>query len=225
MGKSTEILLIRHGETDWNATKRLQGHCDIALNTQGQAQADALGQALRDEPLAAIISSDLQRAQQTAQAVAKQQKQAGLTPEVVSDSGLRERCYGAFEGLYYSEISQHYPAAFAVWQARDIDAVFPPGVRMGESFRNFYARSVAAMLHWAHQYPGQKIALVAHGGVLECAYRAALALSLSTPREFPILNASVNRFRVEADTLRLVSWGEVTHLDAMTLDEIDQRVP
>lgn len=222
MGNSTEILLIRHGETAWNAVKRLQGHCDIALNTQGQAQADALGQALRDEPLAAIISSDLQRARQTAQALAAQQ--AGPL-QVICDPGLRERCYGAFEGLYYSDISQRYPAAFASWQARDIDAVFPPGARAGESFRDFYARSVTAMLHWARRYPGQKIALVAHGGVLECAYRAALSLPLSTPRDFPVLNASVNRLRLEADVLRLMSWGEVAHLDAMALDEVDQRVP
>lgn len=223
MGKSTEILLIRHGETDWNAAKRLQGHCDIALNAQGQAQADALGQALRDELLAAIISSDLQRARQTAQAVAMQQPGSQL--EVVCDSGLRERCYGAFEGLHYSEISQRHPAAFAAWQARDIDAVLPPGGRVGESFRAFYARSVAAVLDWGRRYPGQKIALVAHGGVLECAYRAALALPLTTPRDFPVLNASINRFRVEADVLRLLSWGEVAHLDAMALDEVDQRVP
>ena len=78
---------------------------------------------------------------------------------------------------------------------------------------------------WARQYPGQKIALVAHGGVLECAYRAALGLPLSTPRDFPVLNASVNRLRLEGDTLRLVSWGEVAHLDDMALDEVDQRVP
>ncbi|MDP3842195.1 MAG: histidine phosphatase family protein [Oxalobacteraceae bacterium] len=222
MGNSTEILLIRHGETDWNAVKRLQGHCDIALNAQGQTQADALGQALRDEPLAAIISSDLRRARQTAQALAAQQ--AGPM-QVICDPGLRERCYGAFEGLYYSDISQRYPAAFAAWQARDIDAVFPSGARAGESFRKFYARSVAAMLHWARRYPGQKIALVAHGGVLECAYRAALSLPLSTPRDFPVLNASVNRLRLEADVLRLMSWGEVAHLDAMAMDEVDQRVP
>lgn len=224
MNKSTEILLIRHGETAWNAGKRLQGHCDIALNAQGQAQADALGHILRAEPLAAIISSDLQRAQQTAQALAAQQMQAGAQ-KVVIDPGLRERCYGAFEGLYYSDISQRYPAAFAAWQERDIDAVFPPGQRLGESFRNFYARSVAVILHWARKYPGQKIALVAHGGVLECAYRAALALPLSTPRDFPVVNASVNRLRLEGDALRLVSWGEVAHLDEMALDEVDQRVP
>ena len=68
---STTILLIRHGETAWNAGRRLQGHIDIALNEAGLAQAAALGQALADEALAAIIASDLQRAQQTAQAVAQ----------------------------------------------------------------------------------------------------------------------------------------------------------
>lgn len=222
MSKSTEILLIRHGETEWNAIKRLQGHWDIALNAQGQAQAAALGLALCSEPLAAIVSSDLQRARQTAQALAD--RQPSLL-QVMCDPGLRERCYGAFEGMYYSGISQRYPADFAAWQARDIDAVFPPGARASESFRNFHARSMAAILQWARRYPGQKIALVAHGGVLECAYRTALGLPLSTPRDFPILNASINRFVLEDDALRLQSWGEVAHLDATALDEVDQRVP
>lgn len=216
----TEILLIRHGETDWNVEKRLQGHIDIALNAQGEQQAAALGYALQDEALDAVIASDLQRALQTAQAVAQRQSLPVHTSQL-----LRERCYGAFEGLRYGEISTHYPEAYARWQARDIDAVFPSGLREAESFRQFYQRIVSFVMQCALQHDGKKIALVAHGGVLECVYRAAQRLPLETPRNFPVLNASINRITVEQGVLRLVAWGDVAHLDAAALDEVDQRVP
>jgi probable phosphoglycerate mutase len=220
MTKGTDILLIRHGETDWNAAKRLQGHIDIPLNQQGARQARALGQALRDEALDAVITSDLQRARQTALAVAQQQ-----SLPVQSDPGLRERCYGAFEGMNYSEIGQRYPAAYAAWQNRDVDAQYPPGEREAETLRQFYERTLARILHWAQRHPGQKIALVAHGGVLECAYRAARVMPLAAARDFPILNASINRLHVRDGALQLVAWGEVGHLAAGALDEVDRRVP
>ena len=210
----TNIILIRHGETAWNAARRLQGHIDIALNPAGQRQAAALAAALAGEEIDAIVASDLQRALQTAHAVAN--TRAVL---VQTDPALRERCYGGFEGLLYAEIAQRFPLEFACWQARDIDALMPPGARSAETFRQFYTRSVDAILGWAAAYPGRSIALVAHGGVLECAYRAATGLPLDTPRTFAVLNASINRFTVNNGKLRLVSWGDVAHLSPRALDE------
>lgn len=211
----TTIILIRHGETAWNAERRLQGHIDIGLNQEGLRQARAMAQALAGEPLAAIIASDLQRAQATGLLLAEVH---GLP--LHSDSALRERCYGAFEGLLYADIEQHYPAHYALWQARDSDAVMPPGVRTAESFRQFYARSLAAIGHWAGRYPSQTIALVAHGGVLECAYRAACAMALDSPRDFTIPNAGINRFSYADGLLSLTHWGELGHLNAAVMDEI-----
>lgn len=216
----TEILLIRHGETTWNAERRLQGHSDIALNTKGEYQAEALSQALQRESFDAIVSSDLLRAKKTAEVIAAKH---GL--RVLLDERLRERCYGVFEGLTYTEISDRYPAAYTAWQARQIDSVMPSGVRAAESFSQFYQRSLSAISHWAQYYRGKKIALVAHGGVLECAYRAALSIPLDTPRNFPVFNAAINRFTYTDDQLTLTSWGEVAHLDELVLDEIDQRAP
>ena len=212
---STTILLIRHGETAWNAERRLQGHLDITLNDEGRRQADALGRALTGAPLAAVIASDLQRARQTAQAVAGTHELP-----VHSDRQLRERCYGGFEGMLYAEIEQRYPDDYAAWQGRDIDAVMPPGVSVAESFRQFYARALAALHHWAQQYAGQTIAVVAHGGVLECIYRAALGLPLDTARDFQVMNASINRFSLADGKLSLEHWGDVTHLAATALDEL-----
>jgi 2,3-bisphosphoglycerate-dependent phosphoglycerate mutase len=214
----TEILLIRHGETAWNATKRLQGHLDIPLNTEGERQAAALGRALRDEPLDAIISSDLQRARQTAQAIA-----APRGMQVRCEPGLRERCYGAFEGLLYAEIGQRYPEAYAAWKARDIDARFPAGVHVAETLHEFSQRAVNAISRLASEGEYRRVALVTHGGVLECAYRAAQGQGFGHARDFEILNASVNRFAWDGQTLQLLQWGDVRHLDDLTvLDEIDQ---
>ena len=211
----TRILLIRHGETAWNAVRRLQGHIDIPLNQEGERQARALVRALASEKLDAIVSSDLGRALQTAQAVASHHPQLPLH----TDASLRERGYGAFEGLLYTEIAERYPVEFAEWQARDIDSVMPAGGRTAESFRQFFQRCQDGIAHWAGRYPQQTIVMVAHGGVLECAYRAANSLSLDGPRDFTIRNATVNRFRMDGGVLALESWGEAIHLDG-SLDEM-----
>jgi len=212
---STTIILIRHGETAWNAVRRLQGHTDIALNETGQRQAAALGQALAGERIDAVVASDLQRAMQTAEAVAAHH---GLA--VQTDAQLRERCYGVFEGMLYADIAQAYPQEYALWQARDIDAVMPAGLREAESFRRFYGRSIDAVARWAERHAGRTIAVVAHGGVLECAYRQAVGMSLDSPRDFQVKNASVNRFTFADGKLALASWGEVRHLSLHALDEI-----
>ncbi len=211
----TRILLIRHGETAWNAVRRLQGHIDIPLSPTGERQAEALARALAAEPLDAIISSDLERALQTAQAVAAHHPHLPLH----TDPGLRERGYGAFEGLLYTEIAERYPVEFAEWQARDVDAVMPAGDRVAESFRQFFQRCQDGIARWAERYPQQSILIVAHGGVLECAYRAARGLSIDGPRDFQVKNASINRFTFDKGVLSLDQWGEVAHLSA-SLDDI-----
>jgi probable phosphoglycerate mutase len=211
----TTILLIRHGETAWNAERRLQGHLDIALNPEGERQAGLLAAALATAPLDVLVSSDLMRARQTAQAIADLR---GLPLQ--TDPGLRERCYGGFEGLLYSDIEARFPQAFAAWQARDVDAALPPGANRGESFRAFFARATGTILALGAAHPGKTLALVAHGGVLECAYRLARGLPLETPRDFKVFNASVNRFVLADGKLALHSWGEVEHLRPAVLDEL-----
>lgn len=213
----TEILLIRHGETAWNAKRRLQGHLDIPLNEEGERQAAALGRALRDESLDAVFSSDLQRARQTAEAIA-----APRGMQVHLDRGLRERCYGAFEGMLYGEISQRYPDAYKAWQARDIDARFPEGVHVAETLREFSQRVVSTITRIVLENKFRRVAMVAHGGVLECAYRAAQGLGFSHARDFDIFNASVNRFIWDGSALKIVHWGDVTHLQELEEDALDE---
>ena len=232
---STTILLIRHGETAWNVERRLQGHLDIGLNAEGERQAAALGAALAGEHIDRVLSSDLARARHTAEAIVAARglivadTDPDLDPRAQADAAgaaverdphLRERCYGGFEGMLYSEIAARFPREFAAWQARDIDAVLPPGKNQGETFRAFFARTTTAILGHAARHPGQTLALVAHGGVLECAYRAALGLPLQTPRDFKVHNASINRFVVARGKLQLVSWGEIEHLRQVALDDL-----
>ncbi|MDE2431062.1 MAG: histidine phosphatase family protein, partial [Burkholderiales bacterium] len=114
-----------------------------------------------------------------------------------------------------------HPRNYAAWQARETD--FVP--EQGESLQMFYTRVAAAVDALAARHRGQRIVLVAHGGVLDCVYRMATGLALHAPRDFDLKNASVNRLRWSGDGLRLVAWGEVGHLAAETLDEVDRRVP
>jgi probable phosphoglycerate mutase len=218
---STQILFIRHGETDWNRIKRIQGHLDIPLAVSGIEQARRLAQRLAAEAaqgnrLEAIYSSDLQRAQQTAQPIA-----TVLGLPVQLREGLRERSYGAFQGYDPDQIAERYPDEYARWQTRD--AAFAP--TDGESLRVFYRRVVEAIKPIVAAHPGGRIACVAHGGVLDCVYRFARELTLEIPRDYALLNTSINVVDFDGAQAKVVSWADVAHLDAPSDDDTPGRVP
>ena len=210
----TEIFLIRHGETAWNAERRLQGHLDIPLNEEGMRQAAALARALAGESIDAIFSSDLSRAGSTAQAVAELH---GLP--LHTDPALRERCFGAFEGLLYAELEARYPEAHAQWRDRDPHARYPDGERRADTFTEFAQRAVRAVCRIAEAQRGKRIVIVSHGGVLDCVYRAAHDMDISAPRDFDVLNASINRIRWDGERLHVLRWSDDSHLSA-ALDEL-----
>jgi 2,3-bisphosphoglycerate-dependent phosphoglycerate mutase len=147
--EATRILAIRHGETAWNVDTRIQGQLDIPLNDTGRWQAHRLALAMAEEGLDAIYSSDLLRAYETAQAVA-----SGSGREIVTDTGLRERGFGEFEGLTFKEIEQRWPDQSERWRRRD-PTFGPTG---GEVLRDFYDRSVATVMRLAAAHAGQTIA-------------------------------------------------------------------
>ena len=210
----TEIFLIRHGETAWNAERRLQGHLDIPLNKEGERQAAALAQALSGEAVDMIISSDLSRAASTARAVAERH---GLP--LHTDASLRERCFGAFEGLLYDELEAHFPDAYAQWKVRDPHARYPDGERRAETFAEFAQRAVEAVSRIAEMHRGKRIVIVSHGGVLDAVYRAAHGMDITAPRTFDVLNASINHIRWDGERLEVLRWSDNTHLD-VALDEL-----
>lgn len=208
---STQIIAIRHGETDWNLAARIQGHTDIPLNATGERQAQRLAQALADTPLAHIYSSDLQRALHTAQALA----QANGAPLSIH-AALRERSFGDYEGARFTEIEASDPPSALRWRKRD--PVFAPP--QGESLQALQARVAQVVAELAAQHLGQQIALVAHGGVLDSLYRLATRQGIQAPRTWELANTSVNRLLWTPDTgLTLVGWGDTSHLQTQGLDE------
>ena len=208
---ATRIVAIRHGETDWNADSRLQGQLDIPLNAMGLYQASTLAEALRDEDLAVVYSSDLGRAWQTASALA-----VPLGLPLAPDTGLRERCFGVFEGCTYAEIELRWPDQARRWRQREIDFA-PAGA---ESLRFFQQRCVTTIDRLAAAHVGQAIAVVCHGGVLDSLYRVATGQALDAPRTWQLGNAVINRLLHTPQGLRLVGWNDAGHLDVQARDEL-----
>jgi len=207
----TRLLVIRHGETAWNLEARIQGHIDIPLNEHGRWQAERLAQALADEGVDAIYTSDLLRAFDTGQAVARA---AGLALQV--DAGLRERHFGRLEGLTQDQIARQWPEESRRWRERD-PSYGPEG---GEVLQDFYQRCVDTAARLAQRHPGQTVALVAHGGVLDCFYRAANHVPLQAPRTWTVGNASINRLLYSPEGFSLLNWADTRHLeDDIALDE------
>ena len=203
--RATRVFALRHGQTEWNASQRIQGHTDVPLDDTGRWQAARLAQALAGERIAAIYSSDLQRAHATALALG-----AATGVVVMTDPLLRERAFGRFEGATFIEIEQRWPDDALRWRRREPD--FAPGG--GEPLAAFHARSVGAVARLAALHPGQAIAVVAHGGVLDCLYRAALHIALEAPRTWQLGNASINRLLYTAEGCTVVGWNDAAHLDA-----------
>ncbi len=204
----TRIVAIRHGETAWNVDTRIQGHRDIPLNATGRWQAQRMACALIDEGISAIYSSDLLRALETAQALGR-----ALAMPVVTDTRLRERAFGVFEAHTFAEIEARWPAEARRWAQREPDFAPEGG---GESLRQVQDRCVAAVQALAEAHAGQTIALVAHGGVMDCLYRAATQLDLQAKRSWPLGNASINRLLHNGVGLTLIGWSDTRHLDDVT---------
>ncbi len=204
MTEPTRIIAIRHGETTWNVDARIQGHLDVPLNDTGRRQAALLAQALADEPIAAIYASDLSRAWETAQCLAR-----ALEVDVTSEKGLRERCFGDFEGKTFAEIEVLLPEQAMRWRKRDPEFA-PSG---GESLLNLRGRVIEAAERLAADHPGELIALVGHGGVMDVLYREATRLDLQAPRTWALGNAAINRLLWSPQGFSLVGWADTQHLD------------
>ena len=211
MTEPTRIIAIRHGETSWNVDTRIQGHLDIPLSANGRWQAERLAGALREEPLAAIYASDLTRAWETAQYVGRAQ---GIV--VTKEIGLRERGFGDFEGKTFAEIEVLLPEQSMRWRKRDPD--FSPAG--GESLVTLRTRVISAAQRLAALHPGELIAMVGHGGVMDVLYRAATRLDIQAPRNWALANAAINRLLWTPEGFSLVGWADTHHLDDDSLDEM-----
>ena len=161
----TTILLARHGETDWNRDGRFQGHADPPLNAAGRRQAVELSAALAREQLAAVYSSPLRRAVETAEVIATAH---GLEPVPVD--ALREVDVGSWQGLTSAEVEKRFPEQHARWLH------YGQGWEDGETYEQMGERVVAALLDLAAAHDGNRILAVTHGGPI----RAAIAFADGT---------------------------------------------
>ena len=201
----TRFIVVRHGETQWNVEARIQGHGDSPLTAAGIEQAEAIARRLAGEKFDVLVSSDLGRAAQTAQRIAVR---CGLP--IVTDARLRERHFGAGEGLTYDEIGVRYADAFSRTRATDPDYAIPGG----ESRRAFHERVTAAFADLAHEHEGRRVAVVSHGGVLATIYRFIHAIPIATPHKVAITNASYNAFASHQGRWTLEAWDDTAHLPA-----------
>jgi broad specificity phosphatase PhoE len=189
----TTILLARHGETDWNRDGRFQGHADPPLNRMGRAQAVDLSVTLMAEELAAIYSSPLRRALETAEVVAASH---GL--EAVPVDALCEVDVGSWSGLTRAEVEERFPAQFARWLE------YREGWEDGESYDQMGRRVVAALLELAGAHVGERILAVTHGGPIRAAFASAGRTTHAEARRLgpTIGNAFLVSFTVDGGTLR-----------------------
>jgi 2,3-bisphosphoglycerate-dependent phosphoglycerate mutase len=207
----TRLCLVRHGETEWNAARRIQGQIDIGLNAIGHRQAAAAGRWLMTAGINAVYSSDLQRAWLTAQTIGQA---LGLVPQ--ANPALRERRYGVFEGLTYDEAKRDHPAGYAAFEGRNADYDF----ENGESLKVMFERVTTALCEIVAGHPGGNVVVVVHGGVLDIVNRFVRGNGLEMPRDFLIPNAGLNWIACRDGAWSIESWGETAHLEPGALDEL-----
>ncbi|KAL0350630.1 UNVERIFIED_CONTAM: Phosphoglycerate mutase-like protein 4 [Sesamum radiatum] len=199
-----EIIVIRHGETEWNADRRIQGHLDVNLNDVGRQQAAAVADRLSREPkVSAVYSSDLKRAFDTAEIIAKS---CGVL-EVTKDPDLRERHLGDLQGVIFHEAAKVNPEAHKAFVSNQKDQEIPGG---GESFNQLYERCTLALQRIANKHRGERVVVVSHGGTIRALHKKASPHRGPTAR---VLNTCVNVFHVSDKEWSIKSWGDVSHLD------------
>ena len=175
------IGLIRHGETGWNRSRRIQGQLDTLLSTRGMRQARTLASALRHMPVTAIYTSDLARARNSAIPLALQ-----LGLPIRPDSALRERHFGRFQGLTTHEAQTRYPQQWQRHRTRDPEY----DLDGGESLNGFMQRIDTTLRTLGEQHVAGLLLLVAHAGVIDMAQRLCHGLPLELPRDHPVAHCT-----------------------------------
>ncbi|XP_057986033.1 phosphoglycerate mutase-like protein 4 isoform X2 [Hevea brasiliensis] len=184
----TEIVVVRHGETEWNAVGRIQVAARLS----------------REPKISAVYSSDLKRALETAETIAA--CCGGL--EVIKDANLWERHLGDLQGLVLREAAKVSPNAYQAFLSHRTNQVIPGG---GESLDQLYQRSTSALQRIARKHRGERVVVVTHGGVIRALYRRACPNNKPAGK---VLNTSINVFHLfDGDKWTVKIWGDVSHLD------------
>jgi broad specificity phosphatase PhoE len=189
----TTVYLARHGESDWNAANRFQGHSDRPLTEEGRRQAEALAELVAAENVDAIYSSPLIRALETARIVAAR---TGL--EVIELDGLREVNTGSWSGLSREEVRERFPEGFERWIAGG------SGWEDGETYEEMAERTLEAVSRIAEAHPGGRVLVVSHGGPIRAIQAAANGMDIHEYRRLKPVepNARLSAVAVENGTIR-----------------------
>ncbi len=205
----TEMILVRHGETHWNAEGRIQGKEDSPLTERGILQAKAVAVRLQHEGFTALYASHLGRVRETAQHIA-----AVTGHTIQTDERLQERSYGIFEGLTQTEASTRHTTLYQTYKTN-----YSPdfAVPEAESMRQMLARGQTVFQELTQRHPGERIVVVSHGSFLRVILGTILGVQLGNRYGFQLANGSLSEIVFETDEWRVTTLGEVYHLRVVGL--------
>ena len=196
------LMLVRHGETEWNVQRRYQGQSDVPLSELGVWQAKLVAERLADQKIDVVYASDLKRAWETAQIIVAKN---GLN--ILSEPRLRELKFGILEGLTFDEAQEQYPELIAAWLGD-----FHQTPQGGETIDLFNARIVSLLEDLKQEHDEQTVLLVAHGGPLSELLRVVLELSPQKRWYLELENASLSEVLIAEDFISLKRLNDTCHL-------------
>ena len=200
------VYIVRHGETEWNAQGRIQGHTDVSMSERGRQQARALARRLAGISFDVVFSSDLSRTRETAEIILGERK----TPRHATPL-LREYHKGVFEGLTVHEYSKRYPELYLASLVNDLDFA-PTG---GESIRQTSARLAAFVAQLRAHHLDDDVLVVGHGGSLRSAIVALMDLPLEANWKFIMGNCALSIFDAYPDNAVMRLYNDTSHLDGL----------
>jgi broad specificity phosphatase PhoE len=197
------IILIRHGETDWNTEQVFRGRIDVPLNQVGISQAEAVGFSLRDRDIDALYSSPLKRALETAQMLAK-----GRKLEIKSEEGFIDINFGLWQGIFHQKVKEDFKDLYTRWITEPHKVTFPEG----ESLAEVKVRAQKALNSIVKENPGRTVAIVSHRVVNKVLLCTVLNLNLSYFWNIRQDTCAVNSFEYKEGSYHLTLLNDTCHL-------------
>ncbi len=205
---ATEITIIRHGETIWNAQQRIQGQRNSKLSENGIRQAGLVAKSLAKREFDVLISSDLERAAETAGIINKL-----LQLPLEYNKNMRERSFGIVEGMTLAEMKEKFPREYRSYKERELGFKFSGG----ESIEQLFNRVTSEIEAIARKFENKKVLIVSHGLVLETMMYKTFNIKLNSSRVFSINNSSISSFYIDRDNWFLKEWGVIEHLVSLNV--------
>jgi len=206
----TTLVLVRHGETEWNLEGRWQGQRDSRLTALGREQASRTATRLSRMKISAVYTSDLGRARQVAQLIAAPH---GLP--LIEREDLRERSYGVLEGKTDQEAAASERSWYITWKADHLHLAAPGG----ETYQMLCDRVVNELYEIVKSHPGETVVVSTHGGPIKCALYYFLSIPLSLWRLTWVANGSITVLRGSCDVMRTATFNDICHLESIPTSE------